>query len=291
MLFNWTFFPQPIGAGTLVAAGDQAFATQADVVVPRGSLTAEGTIQAGEASVAVAASAPGPAGNVGADEIDTVLSENADARLQGFPENGQRRVTNPEATSGGVDETGTEITQADVDAAVEALTADLRGEVADALDEHADAIVVQTELPEPEIEGLDELAGTRDQAEATIDGSLPWEAWTADRAEVTEAARQQFANDPAQVPSGHVLLPESIEVAIEEANVRRGAMRVDVTATGRSAAEIDTNEVADRIAGLAPDDAEAALEDLGHATVELWPDWVASVPTMGWRIEVRVAER
>ena len=53
----------------------------------------------------------------------------------------------------------------------------------------------------------------------------------------------------------------------------------------------DANEVADRIAGLAPDDAEAALEDLGHATVELWPDWVASVPTMGWRIEVRVAER
>ena len=168
---------------------------------------------------------------------------------------------------------------------------DLRGQVADALAEHADAIVVQTELPEPEIEGLDELAGTRDQAEATIDGTLPWEAWTTDRAEVIEAARQQFANDPAQVPSGHVMLPESIEVAIEEANVRRGAMRVDVTATGRSAAEIDTNEVADRIAGLAPDDAEAALEDLGHATVELWPDWVASVPTMGWRIEVRVAER
>ena len=144
MLFNWTFFPQPIGAGTLVAAGDQAFATQADVVVPAGSLTAEGTIQAGEASVAVAASAPGPAGNVGADEIDTVLSQNADARLQGFPENGQRRVTNPEATSGGVDETGTEITQADVDAAVEALTADLRGEVDDALTDQADAIVVQT---------------------------------------------------------------------------------------------------------------------------------------------------
>ena len=127
VLFNWTFFPQPIGAGTLVAAGDQAFATQADVVVPRGSLTAEGTIQAGEVTVAVAASAAGPAGNVGPNEIDTVLSQNADARLQGFPENGQRRVTNPEATSGGVDESGPQITQADVDAAVEALTADLRG--------------------------------------------------------------------------------------------------------------------------------------------------------------------
>ena len=96
---------------------------------PWGSLTAEGTIQAGEATVAVAASAAGPAGNVGPNEIDTVLSQNADARLQGFPENGQRRVTNPEATSGGADESGTQITQADVDAAVEALTADLQSEV------------------------------------------------------------------------------------------------------------------------------------------------------------------
>ena len=129
-----------------MAAGDQAFATQADVIVP-GALTPDGTIQAGEMTVDVVAAAPGPAGNVGANEIDTVLSENADARLQGFPENGQRRVTNPEATSGGVDETGAEITQADVDAAVEALTADLQGEVADALEEQADAIVVQTELP------------------------------------------------------------------------------------------------------------------------------------------------
>ena len=131
VLFNWTFFDQPIGAGTLVAAGEQAFETQSDIVVPRGSLTAEGTIEAGEASVAVAAAAPGPAGNVGPNEIDAVLSQDADARLQGFPENGQQRVTNPEATSGGVDETGTEITQADVDAALEALSADLREQVAD----------------------------------------------------------------------------------------------------------------------------------------------------------------
>ena len=92
------------------------------------------------------------------------------------------------------------------------------------------------------------------------------------------------------MPSGHALLPESIEIELEEANVEDGVMRVDVTATGRSAAEIDTDEVAQRIAGLTADEAEAALEDLGSATVELWPDWVASVPSMAWRIEVRVGE-
>jgi hypothetical protein len=290
VLFNWTAFPQAIAAGTLVAAGEQAFETQADVVVPPGQLTPQGTIQAGEGAVGVAASAAGPAGNVGPTEIDTVLSQDADARLQGFPQNGQRRVTNPEATSGGRDEAGVEISQADVDAAVEALTTDLRGQVADEIAEHAGEIVVQTELAEPTITGLEDLVGTRDQAEATIEGSLPWEAWTADRNEVTDAARSQFVDDPSAVPDGHEILQESIEIAIEEAVVDAGTMRVDVTATGRSAAVVDPGDVAQRIGSLSADEAEAALEDVGDATVELWPDWVASVPSWAWRIEVRVAE-
>ena len=290
VLFNFSAFDQPIAAGTLVAAGEQAYETQADIVVPRGQLTAQGTIQAGEEVVNVVAAAAGPAGNIGANAISVVLSQDADARLQGFPENGQPRVLNPEPTAGGVDEAGVEFSQADVDAAVEALTDDLRGQVRDEIAEHADEIVVQTELAEPTITGLDGLVGTRDQAEATIEGMLSWEAWTADGSEVREAARGQFADDSAQVPSGHALLPESIEIELEEANVEGGVMRVAATATGRSAGEIDTEEVAQRIAGLTADEAEAALEDLGSATVELWPDWVVSVPSMAWRIEVRVME-
>ena len=223
--------------------------------------------------------------------IDTVLSQDADARLQGgFPENTERRVTNPEATSGGVDEAGIRFRQADVDAAVEALRDDLRRQVRDELAEHADEVVVQSEPAEPTISGPNDLVGTRDEAEATIEGTLPWEAWTADRSEVREAARGQFADDSAQVPSGHALLPESIEIELAEANVEDGVMRVAATATGRSAAEIDTDEVAQRIAGLTADEAEAALAELGSATVELWPDWVSSVPSMVWRIEVRVGE-
>ncbi len=290
VLFNWSPFAQVIAAGTLVAAGEQAYATQNDVDVPPGSLTPQGTIQAGEAVVGVVAAAPGPAGNVGPGAIDTVLSQDADARLQGFQGNNEPRVTNPEATSDGVDETGVEFSQADVDAAVEALTRDLRRQVRDEIAEQADEIVVRSELAEPTITGLDGLVGTRDQAEATIEGTLPWEAWTADSDAVIEAARARFADDAAQVPSGHALLPDSIEVSVGEATLEGFAMRVDVTATGRSAAEIDPAVVAQRIEGLTPDEAEAALEDVGDATVELWPDWVASVPGMAWRIEVRVAE-
>ena len=98
--YNWTFAPVEVPGGTFVAAGEQAFATQADVTVPRGSLTAQGTIAAGEQSVAVVAAAPGPAANVPADAIDTVVDEQVDARLRGFPENPQRRVRNFEPTGG-----------------------------------------------------------------------------------------------------------------------------------------------------------------------------------------------
>jgi hypothetical protein len=67
-------------------------------------------------------------------------------------------------------------------------------------------------------------------------------------------------------------------------------MIVPVTATGESTVDVDPQEVTNRVAGLTADEAEAALEDFGNATVELWPEWVASVPTMEWRVEVVVAE-
>ena len=290
VLFNWSAVEQAIAAGTLVAAGDQAFETQDDVVVERGSLTPQGTIQAGDAEVTVVASAPGPAGNVGAEAIDTVLSQEADARLQGFPENNEPRVLNLEPTAGGVDEAGVRLTRADVAAAVEALTANLRDQAANAVPERPDLIIVQADLVEPSIEGADDLAGTRDQPEATIEGTLGWEAWTVDRASVTEAARSRLVDDGNVVPAGHALLPDSIEVTVEGATFEDEVLVIDVTVTGRSAAQIDTDQVIERIGGLTADEAEAALADLGSATVELWPDWVASVPGMAWRIEVRVAE-
>ena len=89
MLFNWTFFPRPIGAGTFVAAGDQAFATQAAVVVP-GEADGGGDDRGRRVEVAVVASAPGPPANVGAEAIDAVVNEDVDARLRGFPENPSR---------------------------------------------------------------------------------------------------------------------------------------------------------------------------------------------------------
>ena len=61
---NFNSFNVAVDAGTLVAAGEQAFETTVDIVVPAGTLTAEGTILAGEESASVVAAAVGPDANV-----------------------------------------------------------------------------------------------------------------------------------------------------------------------------------------------------------------------------------
>ena len=286
VFLNWTAFPVEVGAESFVAAGEQAFATTETVVVPPGDLTSEGTIQAGEASASVVAAAPGPAANVAAGAIDTVLDRSTAARLRGFPSNPERLVTNPEATAGGVDTSGPEVTQADVDTAVQALQGDLAAAVEAALADVPNGITVVAAPAEPTIEGLDGLVGTRDQETAEISGSQPWSVDVADPDEVTAAAESAFLADSDAVPAGMEVLPGSTSVSIGEATIDGEAMRVDTTVTARAAQTVDTDAVRDAVAGVTADEAEAALADVGQVSVELWPGWVSTVPTMDWRVDV-----
>lgn len=288
LLYNWTFFPVDVPAGTFVAAGEQAFATQADVTVPRGQLTGAGTIAAGDMAVAVVAAAPGPAGNVAPEAINVVVNQAIDARLRGFPENPEPRVLNPEPTAGGVDTTGLEITQADVDTAVAALRQALEAQVVDATGAaDPDSISVPAPLGEPVIDIPEGLVGQRDQERVEIGGELSWEVMRADPASVIDEARDRLINDASLLPEGHELLGTSIEVALGEATLVDGGLAVRAEATAQSAPVIDVARVRDRIVGRTVEEAEAALADLGAVSVELWPAWAATVPELEWRVEIR----
>lgn len=291
LLFNWTFVPVEVTAGELVAAGDQAYATDAAIVVPPGDLTPDGRIQAGEGSVGVVAAAVGPAANVSASAIDTVLNESVAVRLRGFPSNPEPLVVNPGATAGGVDTTGPEITQADVDAAQLALLQDLDEAVADALEDSSEAIFADSaEQPEPLVEGLDGLVETRDEETAEISGTLAYDRLTGDRGEVMMAAEARLLDDATVLPQGHELLPDAMEAVIGEARREGDALVVRVSVTGASTPIIDRGEVIERVQGRSIDDAIAALAELGEPRIDLWPGWVASVPGLEWRIDVRVAD-
>jgi hypothetical protein len=290
VLFNWTFFPVNVPAGTFVAAGEQAFATQADVTVPRGRLTGQGTIAAGDVAVGVVAAAPGPAANVAAEAINVVVDENVDAELRGFPENPQPRVLNPEPTAGGVDTTGPEITQADVDTAVEALRADLAGQIADAAAGLDDRIAAADPTEEASIEGLDDLVGRRDEERAEIRGTQHWSIAVADETAVVDRGVELLAADPLAVPDEHDLLPDSVAVAVDEARVEEGALHVDVTATAVAAVPVSESAIRENARGRSAAEAEAVLAAFGDARVDLWPGWVTTVPDTDWRVEVRIVE-
>jgi hypothetical protein len=288
-LYNWTFFPVAVPAGTFVAAGEQAFATQADVVVPRGRLTGAGTILAGDVEVAVEAAAVGPAANVEAHAIDSVVNQDVDQRLRGFPENPERRVDNPAATSGGLDETGPEITQADVDAAVATLREELADRVEAELPDDAATLLVRPDPAEPVIEGAADLVGARDQPEARVAGTLAWVVYSVNRDEVTARAEAELLEDPSAIPEGHELLPDATVVTLGEARLDGEGVVVEAQVSGRSAQALDVATIRERVKGRPAAEAVAALADLGVATVDLWPAWVASVPELDWRIEVRIS--
>jgi hypothetical protein len=290
VLFNWTFFPVDVPAGTFVAAGEQAFATQADVTVPRGRLTGQGTIAAGDVGVAVVAAAPGPGANVGAEAINVVVNEDVDDRLGGVPENPNPRVLNPDATAGGVDTNGPEISQADVDAAVEALRTDLAGRVADASAESGDRVAVAAPAGDPSIEGLDELVGTRDEERAVIHGTQAWSIAVVDEAGVIERGGERLLADASAIPDGHELIAGTMEIVLGEARIEDDALHVEVTSSARAASELSELAIRDGARGRSAEEAEAVLAAFGDARVELWPGWVTTVPEFDWRVEVRIVD-
>jgi hypothetical protein len=290
-LYNWSSSAVTVPAGTFVAAGEQAFATQAEVTVPRGSLTIDGRILAGDVSVGVVAAAAGPDANVPAGAIDTVVDEGVDQQLRGFPENPERRVENLEATAGGLIDTGTEFTQADVDEAVADLNEALAAAIDDRLAETAGTVFADPpEAPQPVIEGVEDLVGTRDLESQELTGTLAYDRLSADADDVEAEGIARFEDEAGTlVPDGQDLLPDATIVAIGAAHQEGTTLVVETMVTGKSAATIDHDAVIDRVLGLTTDAAEAALEDLGDATVDLWPGWVSTVPDASWRVDVVVS--
>jgi hypothetical protein len=237
----------------------------------------------------VTAAAIGEAANVPAGAIDTVVDRGTAAMLRGFPNNSSRLVENPEPTAGGLDTTGPEITQADVDTALEALNEDLAAQVADALGLDSDLVSANAvAVPGPAIEGLDGLVGTRDQPEAEISGTLAYDRLSVERATVIERAEELLASDAAAMPQGHDVVPAATDVTIGTARVEGDVLWVVVSVTGASAPRPNPDGVLERVRGRSPAEAEAALDELGDVSVDLWPGWVTTVPELDWRIDLRL---
>jgi hypothetical protein len=292
--FNFNFFDVNVPAESLVATGqeegDQAYATNEAVTVPAGTFDPlQGGIMAGEASVDVTAAAPGPDGNVPAQAIDTVLDPSLASQLRGFPNISNALVTNREATSGGVTDEGPEFTEEDVQRAASALTDALWAQVEEEFDATTTVFADSSPPPEPEIEGLDDLIGRRDEETVDIRGSLTVERLTATREHVESLAIERAGADEELVPAGWQL-DGAAQVDVGVATWVGNVLTVEITVTGTRRPVIERDAVLREVMGRSEADAEQALADLGSATVELWPLWVSTVPNAEWRIELEVVE-
>jgi hypothetical protein len=283
--FNWNTVTVEVPQGTVVAAGDVEFATTETIIVPSGQFGLP--IDPGEASVAVAATAPGPGGNVPAQAIDTIVTNSVRRYLRGFPNNPNRLVINVEATAGGSLNEQPEVTQEDVDAVVAAVRADLAQQLSAALGDDPQRIYAPSR-PEPTIEVPPALVGTRGEESFEISGTLAYNVPYAVRDAVEDAARERMLADPGAAPEGSEILPDSIRVTVGAASTAASGLLVGVDARGVAVRTVDEEVIRAELGGLTASEAKALLAQLGEARVELWPGWVDRVPRLGWRVEVRV---
>ena len=282
---NFNTYPVDVPAGAQVAAGEILFATTEAVTVPPGSLI-KGGIQSGDQAAAVVATASGPAGNVAPAAINRVVDPQLDARLQGFRETDQPRVTNPEATAGGKEASGPQIKKEDVDAATAALRKDLEAQLAKALGDHSGRLSPVSKPPAPVISVAKGLVGTRDLPTFELSGTLAYDNRSVQITNVEAAAADRLRSDAAAIPAGTELLPDAIEVSPGEVTVVGESLRVQARVTAQAAPAVDADAVRARAAGLSADAARSALAGYGSVDLRLWPGWVRSVPTLSWRIDV-----
>jgi hypothetical protein len=280
---NYNTSPVRVDAGTQVAAGEVVFATAETIVVPTGFFTIPGTER-----VAVTAVAPGPAGNLPADAIDTILNEAVRNSLRAFSDNPNRLVRNEEATAGGAENRQPEVTQEDVDAAVGQVRDDLAAQLQEALGDDPALVYGPVDAGEPQVEVPGDLVGRRGEETFTISGTLAYRRPHVALAEVRDAARERVLDDPDAAPAGRELVPDSIEVEVGEVTGEGGELSVSVTVTAESDPLLDEAAIRELVAGRTEEEAEADLTWLGEVDVGLWPGWVDRVPELEWRIEIRV---
>ena len=123
-----------------------------------------------------------------------------------------------------------------------------------------------------------------------MSGTLAYDRLSAARDEVVERAAERLGADETVLPSDHELLQDATRVTIGEARAEGDRLLVAVSVTGASAPGLDRDEVLDRVRGRSAQGAEEALTDIGGATVDLWPGWVATVPELDWRIDLVIED-
>ena len=232
--------------------------------------------------VSVTAVEAGTAGNVDANTITTVPRGEEPLFL---------KVNNPDPTGGGTRTEFPRVKQADVDAAVAALTATLGNAFAERLADPALSAGGATVFPETAVQGAPVF---NQDLEALVGLEVPsfdLGATTTGAVTVVDAGPVQViaeARLASEVAAGYLLLDGSSEITVDPAVVDAGAISFPVVVTARQVRILDPAAIKTEIIGLPLADARAILDGYGTVDLVVWPEWVGTIPTIDSRVQVTV---
>ncbi len=238
------------------------------------------TIVPSRASVNVTAVDAGPEGNVPPNSIKNVPRGEEPFFL---------KVTNLDATTGGKHTEFKRVKQEDVDAAVAALTAELAAKFEDRLDDPDLPGDAATVFPETKALG----APVFDVEPATLVGQevetfelKATSSGTVVAVDTTPVQAVAEARIQSSVTPGYQLIDDSSEVDPAPAEISGGVITFPVVVTARQLLVLDTDAIKREIMGKPLAQAREILATYGVAQLEVWPDWVGTVPTLDSRVEV-----
>jgi hypothetical protein len=274
-----------IDAGSIVrTSSGVAFQTLASVTLPNATIEFPFTLVPSTSTVAVEAVEAGPGGNVGNNEI-TIVPKGENKNLL--------KVTNKEATSGGESRQATEVSQADVDAAMAAIQAALISDLDTQLTAGTGVPAGFTTFPATHALGEatyttdpSTLVGT-EATEFSLDATAAGTVIGVDPSPISDLVRARL---DSRVAEGWTLVESSIQPVVGTPTVAGEVVSYPVTISGTQIHDVDAAAMIALVKGLILVDARNRLADFGDVDIALWPDWVDRIPTRTDRITLTIGD-
>ncbi len=273
-----------IPAGTQVStASGVVFVTTKDVVVPKATFLPP---TPGTADVAVAAVSAGPDWNVPSGSITR-----APTTVQALLVNPDDPVNNAQPTSGGKRDTFPQVSQADVVAAQADLQKQLEARFAAQLADPASVPAGLTLFPETaQLGGATpttdpaSLVG-KGVAQFTLGLSATGNATAVDEKPLAAIAETRLRSS---VQPGYALVAGSVKTTVGKPTVAGATVTFPTSATARQVRQLDASALEAQVRGLSVDQAEQLLSQYGTVSISTWPDWVSTIPSYDFRIDLTV---
>lgn len=272
-----------IPRGSIVSTeGGIQFRTRAAVTLARARFIPFQPVMPSSASVAVDAVQPGPGGNVPTNAI-TVVPRGEDPIVTS--------VNNTEPTAGGTHLEFPRVAQADVDAAVEQLTTQLGTDFEAILNDPTrtpagNTLFRETRSVSDPVASVDPVTLVGQEV-ATFDLSLA-STGAVIAVDTTPVAAIADSRIRARVAADHRLIESSIETEIGDAIVQGESVTFPVTVRASQVRVLDASALRAEIKGKLIAEARSILEEYGDVALTVWPDWVATIPTIDARLELTV---